>query len=317
MAELWRQLIESAAPALSNLIKLARVQISKSTGAMVVILNSTRILSRKEYKLLEGAFTGAFPAAKVTVAVQYPAMREQVEQDIKVVTGLLSELVAHESPASMPFLEWNASEWKLENGRLTVCVSSPEGADFLKGRSVDRLLEELLLRLFGISASAQIKITGEDDKKLKEIADARQKELEMLAEAAKRCVPTGPRAQKPSEAILGKTISDHPLPMNELTEDTGRATVMGEVTGFELRDAKNGQSKIATFSMTDNLGSVNCKLFLSGKRGQEDSQSVQKQAELLFRRAQGRQLDQGARQLPLRRLQARDDAHPVRHHDRG
>ena len=281
MAELWRQLVESAAPALSDLLRLARVQISKSTGAMVVILNSTRILTRKEYKQLAGAFSGAFPAAKVTVVLQYPAMRDQVERDIRIATGLLSELVAHESPASMPFLEWNASEWKLENGKLTVCVSSPEGAEFLKSRSVDKLLEEFLLRLFGIPARAQIKITGEDDRKLQEIADAREKELQMLAEAAKKCVPAGPRASKPSEAILGKTISDHPIPMNELTEDTGRATVMGAVSGLEMRDAKNGQSKIATFAMTDNLGSVNCKLFLSGRRGQEDAQSVQKQAESL------------------------------------
>ncbi len=281
MAELWRQLVEKADPALAALVKLARVQISKSTGAMVIILNASRFLSRKEFKVLEGAFVGAFPSVRVTVAVQYPAMREAVEQDIKIATGLLSELVAHESPASMPFLEWDHAEWKLADGKLTVCVCSADGAAFLKGRNVDQLLEELLLRLFGISAKAQIKVTGEDDKKLLEIQDARQKELDMFAEEAKKGVSDKPKCQKPSEAVYGRSIADHPIPMSELTEDTGRATVKGEVSGLEMRDAKNGQTKIATFSMTDYQGSVNCKMFLTGVKSRDDAQSVQKQADAL------------------------------------
>lgn len=281
MSELWRQLVANADPALSELIKLARVQISKSTGAMIIVLNAARILSRKEFKVLENAFAGAFPSVRVTVAVQYPAMREAVEKDIRLAMGLLSELVAHESPASMPFLEWDHAEWKLENGKLTVCVSSADGATFLKGRTVDKLLEELLLRLFGISATAQIKVTGEDDKKLREIEEARRKELDMLAEAAKKGVSEKPKCAKPPEAVFGRTIADHPIPMSELQEDTGRATVKGEVSGLEMRDAKNGQSKIATFSMTDYKGSVNCKMFLTGVKSRDDAQSVQKQADTL------------------------------------
>ncbi|MGI6238502.1 MAG: PolC-type DNA polymerase III [Christensenellales bacterium] len=281
MSELWRQLVANADPALSQRVRLARVQISKSTGSMVVGLHASGLLSRKEYKVLKGAFQGAFPAVGVDVAVQYPALREAVEKDIKMATGLLSELVAHESPASMPFLEWNASDWKLADGKLTVCVSSSEGAEFLKNRGVDRLLEELLLQLFGISAAAQIKITGEDDKKLQEIADARQRELDLFAEAAKKNVDAKPKCAKPTEAVYGRTIADAPIPMDELTEDIGRATVKGEVAGFAMRDAKNGQSKIATFAMTDHLGSVNCKVFLNGRRGQDDAQSVQKQADAL------------------------------------
>ena len=47
-----------------------------------------------------------------------------------------------------------------------------------------------------------------------------------------------------------------------------------------MRDTKNGQSKIVTFSMTDHKGSVNCKLFLGGNRQREDG-SVEQQAEKL------------------------------------
>lgn len=58
--------------------------------------------------------------------------------------------------------------------------------------------------------------------------------------------------------------------MNEITEDVGRCTVTGEVVNLEMKDTKNGQSKIVTFSMTDYLGSVNCKLFLGGRRSADE-----------------------------------------------
>ena len=116
MAELWRQLIDSADAALSSLISLGRVEISRSKGDMTIYLNSSRILTRREFKKISKAFTGAFPMVKVNVVMQYPELKESVEKDIKLATSLLSELVSHESPASMPFLEWNSSEWKLENG---------------------------------------------------------------------------------------------------------------------------------------------------------------------------------------------------------
>jgi len=274
MAELWRQLIDSADEALSPLISLGRVEISRSKGDMTIYLNSSRILTRREFKKISKAFTGAFPMVKVNVVMQYPELKEAVEKDIKLATSLLSELVSHESPASMPFLEWNSSEWKLENGLLTICVSSAEGAEFLKGRKVDRMLEKLLMQMFGISARTQIKITGNDERKLKEIEDARQRELELFAEQTKNAVPEKAKAANPVEAVLGKNINDEPLPMNQLSEDTGGVTIMGEVSEFSYKDTKNGKSKIVKFIMTDYLGSATCKAFVGGKRSMDDPKSV-------------------------------------------
>ncbi len=281
MAELWRQLIDSADAALSSLITLGKVQISRSTGDMTIILNSSRILTRREYKKLQNAFTGAFPAVKVNVAVKYPELKTAVEQDIKLATGLLSELVSHESPASMAFLEWNASEWRLDDGRLTICVTSPDGAEFLKARGVDRMLERLLDELFGITARTQIKITGNEEQKLREIEESRQKELELLAEQTRNAAPEKAKAEKPVELVLGRMITDQPTPMNQLSEDTGGVTLMGEVSDFSFKDTKNGKSKIVKFIMTDYLGSASCKAFVGGKRNMDDPKSVDAQMEAL------------------------------------
>ena len=82
---------------------------------------------------------GAFPQVKVETSITYPALKSKVEEDISVASGLMKELVRHESPGSMPFIDWNGNGWKLEDGKLTVCVSSAEGMAYLKSRGIDRL----------------------------------------------------------------------------------------------------------------------------------------------------------------------------------
>ena len=41
--------------------------------------------------------------------------------------------------------------------------------------------------------------------------------------------------------------------MSEVTEDIGRMTVTGEVSGLDIKDAKNGMTKIISFSISPSL----------------------------------------------------------------
>ena len=125
-------------------------------------------------------------------------------------------------------------------------------------------------------------MAGSEQKRLARIRAQRLAEEARIAEETARGVreDTGKKKSAPQEAAYGRVIHDEPIPMNEVTEDIGRMTVKGEVAALEMRDTKNGQSKIVTFSMTDHRGSVNCKLFLGGRRQSEDG-SVEEQAEKL------------------------------------
>ena len=73
----------------------------------------------------------AFPQVRVETKVSYPALRAAWSGTVGGV-GLMKELVRHESPGSMPFIDWDGKGWRLEDGRLIVCVSSAEGAAYLR-----------------------------------------------------------------------------------------------------------------------------------------------------------------------------------------
>ena len=281
MSELWKNLIAREDAALAGQLKLSRVSISQKTGQMRIKFSSDRILNDAEFARTQRLMASAFPAVQVKVQMEYPALRDKIAGDISIASGLMKSLVKHESPGCMHFIDWNGKGWRLENGVLTVCVSSEEGAAFLKARGVDKILADKLYDLFGIRATARIEITGDEEKRIQRIAEERKRAEALLAQSMASDSPEAPRRAAPSDAILGRNITDAPTPLNQLTEDIGRLTAMGEVASFDMKDTKTGTTKIVSFSLTDHLGSVNCKLFLGGKSSRETPGGVQAQAEAL------------------------------------
>ena len=283
MSQAWEKLIETDDGALLKCLTLSRVSISKQTGDMRVTFQSSRILRRDEYRFVAARMASAFPMVRVQTRVCYFALSDAVRADLSVASGLMKEQIRHESPGSMPFIDWEGRGWSLDGEKLTVCVSSAEGMNYLKARGVDRMLEKLMAELFDIRCAVGIQLTGDDERRIREIAAARAREAEALAmDTAKAAQAAGGgKKAAPVDTVYGKPIHDPVLPMNELTEDVGRCTVRGEVSGLDMRDTKNGKTKIVSFLMSDSLGSVNCKLFLGGRRGGEDAKSIQAQADAL------------------------------------
>ena len=281
MSELWKNLIAQEDPALAQQLALSRVSISKKTGQMRVRLRSDELLDDAQFERVRRLIAGAFPAVGVKVQLEYPALRERVLEDVTIASPVMKSLVRHESPGCMPFIDWNGKGWALDDGVLTVCVSSAEGAAFLKSRGVDKILAAKLNDLFGIQAAARIQVTGDEEKRIQAIAEARAKEAEQIAASAAVSAAAPKRRAVSGDALYGKPIQGPCIEMREVTEDVGRCTVKGEVVSLDIKDAKNGETKIVLFSMTDYTGSVNCKLFLSSRRSRENAASVQAQADAL------------------------------------
>ena len=113
MSELWRELISRDSPELSGCLSLSRVSISKRTGRIGVVLDSTKLLTRADRKRLEGCMQSAFPQVKLDLSLRYPTLRDEVAADIGRASPLLKELLSHERPGAVHFLDWKAGAWRL------------------------------------------------------------------------------------------------------------------------------------------------------------------------------------------------------------
>ena len=150
MSELWRELIERDSPELSGCLTLSRVSISKKNGRMTIELNADRLLSRNDRKRLQRSMEAAFPTVKVDVVLRYPALHDEVQADLGRATKLLKELLSHECPGAVHFIDWESGAWKLSGEKLTLNVNSSEGAEYLRMKGVDALLAGYLKKLFGM-----------------------------------------------------------------------------------------------------------------------------------------------------------------------
>ncbi len=282
MNDLWRNIFKDVDPALALCLSLDRVLVSRAGDKLVARFFSSRILDDREFSTLSKALRAAFPQAKASLRISYPALREDVNSNIAAYAKFICRLIARELPSAMPFLQWEEASWKMRGDHLIAEVDRL-GVEYLTSQGVDRRVELLLRELFGVEKRVTLEPRGDEEARLKDIARRREEEQERMAELARKACAAdanGASCKTLSKQLLGRAIAEEAMPMNELGEDSGRVTLRGEVIKSELRDLKTG-SKLCTFSLTDYTGTVSCKAFVGGRKS-PGAEAIQQQAEALM-----------------------------------
>ena len=156
MSEMWTRLFSGSDEKLVQLLQLALVRTSRVTGDLNVIFDAARILTRREVDLIRGAMQRGFPNVNVSVTVNYPDLKSDVEQNIDAYKAVIIERLSEASPACAPFLQLTNSVWRTEDGVLTIDLASGSGVSFLKLRKADEIIRDILKDTFGISAWCSI-----------------------------------------------------------------------------------------------------------------------------------------------------------------
>ncbi len=87
----------------------------------------------------------------------------------------------------------------------------------------------------------------------------------LLPAKPKKKTKEGP---KPGKMLYGKRVQGRPVPIGELTPESGRVRVEGEVFGRELREVRGG-SHVFSFNITDYTGSLHVSRFLKAEESKE------------------------------------------------
>ncbi len=279
MSEVWTELLKDTGTDIASVITLDRVTVSRSTGEMRAYFHASRLLSGREFNSISKAIKSGFPQNKLSVSISYPTLREAALSNIDAYKGVIIECVLAESPGSMPYLTWNDAKWTFRGDVLTITLTSKEGADFITQRGIDAIISKKLEELFGIYARVSVEATGVEDERILRIAEKRREQEEQLAVTMRAIAKNEKKVpDTPLTVVRGSVFSDHIISMSEITEDSGRIAVMGEVIAEEIRDTKNSDNKILLFTITDFDNTVECKAFLRPKMG-KNGVSLEKQIE--------------------------------------
>lgn len=168
----------------------------------------------------------------------------------------------------------NNSQWELVNGELCVRLATV-GDKILKAQGCDKLMEEIIRNSFGKEVLVKfvdcrldnefreryIEFIEEEEARAQSQAIAEEKAQSAKNGKSKRKKQTDTDDSSIIEIILGKNFSDSIMPMNEVTQDSGKVAIQGEIFNAAFREIR-GNRYLCSFDMSDHTNSLTVKFFL-------------------------------------------------------
>lgn len=277
--------------------------VSKKTGKLMVKATADRLIPVSIVEQVEAALEAAF-SMKVEVRLRFD-LDMPIGDIISDYWDSIVYIVNSEAASSRGIL--NGNRWELNGDNLEIYLATA-GCGILKSLGCDKLIEKTIWNAFGkkIAVRFQNQELNQDIREkyieFKKNEEARINEKLMLEEKAsgtrkrRRKKLTDESDSQIVEVILGKNFKDHLMKMNEVTQDSGRVAIIGDVSNVEFREIR-GNRYICTFDMTDYTSSVTVKLFV--QKDDYDLRSEQITDGLYFKVRGEAQFDKYTRDLSI------------------
>ena len=215
----------------------------------------------------------------------------QIQQDICDIYGLSRVVLEPVYPAqllqSVPAEEWmNFFVTQDSLARASLSGARWEWADntlnvYLLGNGIESLAKavpgwkRMVWDRFGTEADIQLhsgeNLTGQA------LYDAMQKMRDqMMMDIPRPSFESAKKEQKPqdSSAIYGKPFRGAPIPMQNVSLDTGSVVVEGRVFSVDHRELKKRNAWVINFDMTDNYGSIRINRFMENNEAKNILEKV-------------------------------------------
>ena len=250
---------------------------------LVVHFESGERFTRAELFRLGEQLSRALDVRRVTLRPHYPPELFSLD----CFGDLVEELKAQHTIVN-GFLE--GAELSLEGDTLHIALQHG-GGELLHETGFERAMETLIRTQFGRQLSVSLGGTLQVDT-LPEAPPVLRMEAPPADEIPFDLVPDGEHPGPPAEGpkrpaskgnacfkdlplvpgsyktVFGKTIRETPMPLGEVTLESGRVTVWGEIFKAERRDSRDGSKAIFTYYITDDWSSQILKVITDAEKAE-------------------------------------------------
>lgn len=240
--------------------QITEFTVSRSDRTLAIGLVFDAFIDYDTVSEAQREISSAMELHKVVIHPKFPKSAFDINHISKIL-----DYVRRDTPAANGFFE--DAEAELEDGILTVFLKKG-GKEVLEFQKVDKAISGELYRLFDLDFDVSfMEVQSFDMEKAVRIAveEKRQEEQHRREEEEKHVVhkPWGnlPIYKDTCRNIYGKSISETPKNIADISADDGVITVWGDVLKSEVRDTKRGNSKIFDFDISDYTSSITVKMF--------------------------------------------------------
>ena len=258
--------VTHALPETEGKIAIERVRFSRSENKAYFSFLSDVLIGEKGFFIMKNALEKAFPGLNFSLRVASPSLaREFLQNPDKYCAPLNHYLIRHfPAVASWEF----DMRWSPGNGRVTLEMPDEFSMHYLERQGVRDQLATVIRDVFRVETEVGLRVCGDEEKRLKDLQEEREKQDRVAAERAQRYEEIAAREkkeEKPKEKdcrIKGRAIGDPPVPIRELTDDTGLVVIRGKVLSAEDKEISGGEMVLLSFLVTDFTSTIRVKAFL-------------------------------------------------------
>lgn len=249
---------------MSVFIKANRLDIFTSSDTSV---NPELVLKLEQH--LQGKLQAQNVNIKVKYLKQY-SLKQFIDENWNSIVCLLNNRVA----LCRGLL--TGSSYEVSGNRLKITLAT-KGSQILKSQDCNRIVEEFIMDSIALAVKTEFCDIEVDSSLMEEYTAQKVEREAKVVNIAITDTAAQDNKAKSSESkggansastsnsiILGKPITDQVMKIIDVTQDSGRITIAGEVFRTESREIKGGKF-IYIFDITDFTSSVTVKMFVEKK----------------------------------------------------
>ena len=256
--------VSEALPETEGKLAIERVRYVKSENKAYISFLSDILIGEKGFFEIKKTLARAFPGLNFSLRIASPGLAKEFLQNPDKYCAPLNNFLIRRFPAAA---SWEFDlRWTPGNGRVTLETPDEFSCRFLEKAGAREQLATAIKDVFRVETEVLLKVCGDEEKRLQALRQERREQDRVAAERAQRYEEIAARIQeKPKEKdprIKGRAIADPPVPISELTDDTGAAVIRGKVLSVEDKEISGGEMVLLTFLVTDFTSTIRCKAFL-------------------------------------------------------
>ncbi len=301
-AELIKTL-ENTLPELTGKLSIERVLFRAADNKAYFSLLSGVLVDERAFLKLDKRLSSLFPGMHIALRVASPHLKDEFLSDIEKFTPVLKAFLRRQSPAIRTWLDdvgWSIAEETI----LLVCPDD-FAVQFFKRNKLDDKLSQAVWDIFRLRMPVTLEKCGAREQwveRMRAEADARREERHaedregnphlQETETPPPPPPPEPKKRKPKaavkrgSAIKGRAIAEKPVPIAELSEESGVVVVEGTVANTPVfRELKGGETALISFALGDDTSTVFCKAFFNYKDRRSDEPPTRAQKDKINKQA--------------------------------
>lgn len=253
-------------------VKVLKVNAYRKSRRLEMFLSSGKLIPAEMIHRIEKSFSSRYRLEQFDLKVRFD-LPVPAEEALGEYWDSLLYCVNRRVGLSRGIL--SGSTWELNDKKLSISLKT-KGQGILKSQGCHEILEAAIEEMFSIRLRVDFVEPVIDDEMLEEYFEHKDNEearISVLEDTGtgngnggayeKKADNKGSGKKAASGAVItGKEFSDQIMKMSEVTQDSGKIAVRGEIFSAEFKEIR-GDRYICMFNITDYSSSLSIKFFVN------------------------------------------------------